>query len=174
MKARTVTLTPEEQAHLQAVARRPTSAKRDAFRAGVILRVAAGGTNEAIAAALKTRPATVSKWRGRFLGHRLDGLRDAARRKTRPLWRGDGTAHSGAVGSSGAARVCPLERQLAGEGAARHLCGSNLASAAQAWHLAAAPPQLVCQYRPLLRAEGRRHCRAVFASARERAGPGGG
>src|SRR5271157_2824592 len=51
MKARTVTLTPEEQAHLQAVARRPTSAKRDAFRAGVILRVAAGGTNEAIAAA---------------------------------------------------------------------------------------------------------------------------
>src|SRR5271165_3686588 len=79
MKARTVTLTPEEQAHLQAVARRPTSAKRDAFRAGVILRVAAGGTNEAIAAALKTRPATVSKWRGRFLGRRLDGLRDAAR-----------------------------------------------------------------------------------------------
>jgi transposase len=79
MKAHTVTLTPEEQAHLQAVARRPTSAKRDAFRAGLILRVAAGGTNEAIAAALKTRPATVSKWRGRFLGHRLDGLRDAVR-----------------------------------------------------------------------------------------------
>src|SRR5271157_1123620 len=74
MKARTVTLTPEEQAHLQAVARRPTSAKRDAFRAGVILRVAAGGTNEAIAAALKTRPATVSKWHGSLLAKALPDI----------------------------------------------------------------------------------------------------
>jgi transposase len=79
MKARTITLTPEEQAHLQAVERRPTSAKRDAFRAGLILRAAAGGSNEEIAAAMKTRPATVSKWRGRFRLYRLSGLRDAAR-----------------------------------------------------------------------------------------------
>ena len=79
MKARTLLLTPEEQAHLQAVERRPSSLKRDAFRAGLILRVAAGGTNEAVAAALQTRPATVSKWRGRFVQHRLEGLRDAAR-----------------------------------------------------------------------------------------------
>ena len=79
MQARTITLTPEEQAHLEAVERRATSAARDAFRAGLILRAAAGASNEAIAAALKTRPATVSKWRGRFLVHRRDGLRDAAR-----------------------------------------------------------------------------------------------
>jgi len=79
MRARTITLTPEEREQLEAVERRPTSARRDAFRAGLILRAAAGGSNQEIAATLKTRSATVSKWRGRFLVHRLPGLRDAAR-----------------------------------------------------------------------------------------------
>ena len=79
MKARTVALTPEERSQLEAIERRPTSAARDVFRAGVILRAAAGGSNEAIALALKTRPATVSKWRGRFLRQRLSGLQDAPR-----------------------------------------------------------------------------------------------
>ena len=79
MKARSIALTPEERSHLESVERRATSAKRDVFRAGVILRAAAGASNEEIAAALKTRPATVSKWRGRFLVDRLHGLQDAPR-----------------------------------------------------------------------------------------------
>jgi len=79
MKARGITLTPEEKAELELVARRPTSAARDVFRAGVILQAARGASNEEIAVALKTRPATASKWRGRFLRDRLPGLQDAPR-----------------------------------------------------------------------------------------------
>jgi len=79
MKARGIALTAEEQADLELVVRRPTSAARDGFRAGVILRAAAGASNEQIAVAMKTRPATASKWRGRFLRDRIHGLRDAPR-----------------------------------------------------------------------------------------------
>lgn len=79
MQARKIVLTPEEQTHLESVERRLTSAPRDVFRARVILRAAAEASNEEIAAALKTRPATASKWRGRFLRDRLNGLQDAPR-----------------------------------------------------------------------------------------------
>jgi transposase len=40
---------------------------------------ARGLSNEAIAAARHTRPATFSKWRNRFLAWRLESLGDAAR-----------------------------------------------------------------------------------------------
>lgn len=86
MKARTITLLPEEQAHLESVVRRATSAARDVFRARLILRAAAGGSNEAIAAEMKTRPSTVSKWRGRFLQDRLKGLQDAPRSGKPPVY----------------------------------------------------------------------------------------
>jgi transposase len=79
MKARSIVLTPGERSDLESVERRATSAKRDVFRAGIILRAAAGASNEEIAAAMKTRPATASKWRGRFLVDRLRGLQDALR-----------------------------------------------------------------------------------------------
>ena len=79
MKAWSIALTPEEQADLELVVRRTTSASRDVFRAGVILRAASGASNEQIAAAMKTRPATPSKWRGRFLRDRINGLLDAPR-----------------------------------------------------------------------------------------------
>ena len=79
MKARRIALAPEEQSFLEAVERRATSAKRDVFRAGVILRAAAGASNAEIAASMRTRPATASKWRGRFLRDRLHGLQDAPR-----------------------------------------------------------------------------------------------
>lgn len=79
MRARSIALTPEEQVHLELVERRSTGATRDVFRAGVILRAAAGASNEQIAVAMKTRPATASKWRGRFLLGGLEGLRDAPR-----------------------------------------------------------------------------------------------
>jgi transposase len=79
MKARSIVLTPEEQADLELVVRRPTSAARDVFRAGVILRAATGASNQQIATVMKTRPATASKWRGRFLRNRISGLQDAPR-----------------------------------------------------------------------------------------------
>lgn len=79
MRARGITLTPEEKSELESMVRRPTSAARDVFRAGVILQAARGASNEGIAVALKTRPATASKWRGRFLRDRLPGLQDAPR-----------------------------------------------------------------------------------------------
>ena len=79
MKARSIALTAEEQGDLESIVRRTASAARDVFRACMILRAAAGASNEEIAAAMKTRPATVSKWRGRFLRHRIDGLQDAPR-----------------------------------------------------------------------------------------------
>lgn len=72
-------LSDAEREHLQAVVRRATSARRDVFRAQIILDAAGGLSNEAIAAAHRTRTATVSKWRNRFLVQRLDGLGDARR-----------------------------------------------------------------------------------------------
>jgi transposase len=64
---------------LQAIVRRATSTRRDIFRAQIILQAADGLINQAIAAKHKTRPATVSKWRSRFLARRLAGLGDALR-----------------------------------------------------------------------------------------------
>ena len=79
MQARTVEWNSAEREQLQATVRRATSPVRDVFRARIVLDAAAGLSNEAIAAARKTRPATVSKWRGRFLAARLEGLGDAPR-----------------------------------------------------------------------------------------------
>ena len=53
--------------------------QRLARRAAVILGVAAGLSNVAVAARVGVRPATVSKWRGRFACSGLAGLADAPR-----------------------------------------------------------------------------------------------
>src|SRR5437867_3208816 len=52
---------------------------RLAFRAQIILALADGLTNKAAAGRLATRPATVSKWRGRFARDGLAGVADAPR-----------------------------------------------------------------------------------------------
>src|SRR4029077_14177015 len=52
---------------------------RLAFRAQIILALADGLTNKEAAGRLATRPATVSKWRGRFARHGLAGVADAPR-----------------------------------------------------------------------------------------------
>ena len=79
MRAQTPVLSDAEREHFQTIVRRATSPRRDVFRAQMILDAAGGLSNEAIAAAHQTRPATVSKWRGRFLRRRLQGLSDAPR-----------------------------------------------------------------------------------------------
>lgn len=79
MRAQTPILSSDEQHHLQSVVRSSKSARRDSFRAQIILAAAAGESNEAIAVTRHTRAATVSKWRNRFLRARLAGLLDAPR-----------------------------------------------------------------------------------------------
>ena len=44
------------------------------LRARIILRAATGVTNKDVAEWLRLTPATVGKWRGRFIQRRLDGL----------------------------------------------------------------------------------------------------
>ena len=60
-------------------ARRRTSAQGLAQRAGIVLAAAEGSTNTEIAQRLGVSRPTVTKWRNRFVEHRLDGLVDEPR-----------------------------------------------------------------------------------------------
>src|SRR5215469_13663515 len=64
---------------LERLARRAKTERGMAFRAEVILAIAEGLSNKAVAERVGARPATVSKWRGRFAQAGLSGLRDASR-----------------------------------------------------------------------------------------------
>ena len=79
MRAAEVSLTEEERATLRSWVSAGRTERRMAMRAEVILALAEGLGNEAVAQRLATRAATVSKWRGRFARARLPGLMDAAR-----------------------------------------------------------------------------------------------
>src|SRR5271167_4956674 len=79
MQARAIELNSVERECLRDIVRRATSPSRDVFRARIVLDASDGLSNAAIAAARKTRPATVSKWRNRFLRRRVEGLGDAPR-----------------------------------------------------------------------------------------------
>jgi len=78
-KAATVILSLEERAVLESWVRSGTTERRVADRAHMVLRLAAGESSVAVAGAMKTRPARVSKWRRRFALERLRGLADAPR-----------------------------------------------------------------------------------------------
>jgi transposase len=79
MRAAEVVLTDEQRATLRGWLGSGKTERRMAFRAEVILAIAEGLSNKAVAERLDTRPATVSKWRGRFAQAGLSGLRDASR-----------------------------------------------------------------------------------------------
>jgi len=78
-KAIAIVLGEEERSVLESWVRSGTTEHRTVERARMVLRMAAGETNKAIAKEIKTRPARVCKWRRRFAIERLSGLTDAPR-----------------------------------------------------------------------------------------------
>ena len=72
-------LSDEERAQLVRWSRRAKSSQALALRSKIVLACADGLDNKAVAAKLNCVPATVGKWRARFVTDRLDGLMDEAR-----------------------------------------------------------------------------------------------
>jgi transposase len=75
----TLILTEDERRQLDSLAHRSRSAPHVARRARIILACADGTDNKVVAGRLHVTPATVCKWRGRFIRQRLDGLYDEPR-----------------------------------------------------------------------------------------------
>ena len=72
-------LSDEERETLERWVRRQKSAQALALRCRIVLACAGGATNNDVAALVGVHPATVGKWRARFVARRLDGLSDDPR-----------------------------------------------------------------------------------------------
>ena len=72
-------LSEDERATLDRWARRPKSAQRLAQRSRIVLACASEASNLEVARQLGVSPATVGKWRSRFVERRLEGLNDEHR-----------------------------------------------------------------------------------------------
>lgn len=78
-RAVTVDLSEVERAELMSLSARRNTAQALALRARIVLACARGEQNKTVAAQLAIDVNTVSKWRRRFVEHRIDGLRDEPR-----------------------------------------------------------------------------------------------
>jgi transposase len=74
-----LTVTTAERRALESVAHRSRSAPAVARRARIVLACAAGADNQVVARRLRLAPATVGKWRQRFIAGRVAGLFDEPR-----------------------------------------------------------------------------------------------
>ena len=72
-------LSEDEREQLTALTLRRKTAQALALRARIVLACADGVDNKSVASLQRVTPQTVSKWRARFVEHRLDGLLDAPR-----------------------------------------------------------------------------------------------
>ena len=72
-------LSEAEREQLTALTLRRKTAQALALRARIVLACAEGTDNKLVASRQRVTPQTVSKWRARFVEHRLDGLLDAPR-----------------------------------------------------------------------------------------------
>jgi len=72
-------LSQTEREQLEALTLRGKTAQALALRARIVLGCAAGADNKVVAVRQRVTQQTVSKWRARFVEHRLDGLLDAPR-----------------------------------------------------------------------------------------------
>ena len=80
----TITLSAEEAAFLEKMARQYTAPYRDVIRAKIVLLAAQGMRNDRIAAHLDLPTQIVYKWRKRFFEERLNGLKERPRRPRAP------------------------------------------------------------------------------------------
>ncbi|MDT0401402.1 MULTISPECIES: GntR family transcriptional regulator [Streptomyces] len=106
-------LSEEDRAALVALSERPPGALRT--RSRVVLACAEGLDNAEIALQLRLSPATVAKWRERFLGGGVAGLRDAPRSgRPRSTDRRQAEAHiAGVLEQAGGGSPVPSTRALA-------------------------------------------------------------
>lgn len=86
--AQALTVSEEQRAILTRWSRGRSTPARLVLRAKIVLRAADGAMNKEIARALDTDVNTVSRWRGRFAEHGLDGIvKDAPRGGRKPTKR---------------------------------------------------------------------------------------